>query len=510
MPARSAPPVVSHTDRTPRSRPWILSLFIVLLVASGCATTEESLVTGRKRAYGYTWEQERQIGQESDPQIVAQYGLYNDEDLAAYVDSLGQALLAVSHVRRPGVDPKFSETPFTFRVLDSPVVNAFALPGGYIYVTRGLMAHVGSEAQLAVVLGHEIGHVVGRHASVRAVSQQFGQLGLIAGAVIGQGLLGGDTAQNVLGVGGQAAQLLFLSWGRDNERESDELGVEYAALESYEAGEGAEFFVSLQRISAQQGARLPTWQSTHPDPGEREVRIREMASDWNQDLVMNKVRRDPYLRRIDGLTIGENPRQGFVENGTFYHPDLAFQYDVPLGYTVINQQTQVVMVESEQQAYQILRIADEERAQEAAAAFAGQEGLTNVSQGPVSNSRFPTYYVLADAQLDETTQVRLIDYFVEYQGTVYSFLGLSAVDAFPTYRPIFEGTVGSFQALTDPQILAIEPTRLRVVEVQQDQPFRALLPATLPEGFDAEGLAILNQVGLDETLPAGTLVKLPR
>ncbi|WP_243664303.1 M48 family metalloprotease, partial [Rhodothermus marinus] len=149
-----------------RVRTYLLVFSILIVFAEGCAVSTNP-VSGRRRLYGYSWAEERRIGQEADRQIVAQYGLYDDPELAAYVDSLGQVILAHSHLRRPNTPKEFRETPFVFRVLDSPVVNAFALPGGYVYVTRGLLAHLNNEAQLAVVLGHEIGHVAARHASQR-------------------------------------------------------------------------------------------------------------------------------------------------------------------------------------------------------------------------------------------------------------------------------------------------------------------------------------------------------
>src|SRR5690606_25074031 len=138
--------------------------------------------------------EEKQIGAQADKEIAAQYGIYEDEELNNYVSELGQKLVEVSHLRREDADPQFQNTQFTFRVLNSPIVNAFALPGGYVYVTRGLLAHLDNEAQLAVVLGHEIGHVAARHASQRAATQQIGQLAILGGAILGEslGLNGGN------------------------------------------------------------------------------------------------------------------------------------------------------------------------------------------------------------------------------------------------------------------------------------------------------------------------------
>jgi predicted Zn-dependent protease len=153
-----------------------------------------------------------------------------------------------------------------FSVLDSPVVNAFALPGGYVYVTRGLLAHLNNEAQLAVVQGHEIGHVAARHASQRGLQQQIGQVAIIGGAILGQELLG-LPGESILNLSGTAAQLLFLSYSRDHESESDRLGVEYAAMVGYVAAEGAAFFTSLRRISERVWAVNSKYAFYTPEPG---------------------------------------------------------------------------------------------------------------------------------------------------------------------------------------------------------------------------------------------------
>src|SRR5699024_9479792 len=193
-----------------------------------------------------------QIGKKSDKQIQQQYGVYQDESLQQYIKRIGKKVLSKSHLRREDTPAKYKNTEFHFRVLNSEVPNAFALPGGYIYVTRGLLAHLENEAQLAVVLGHEIGHVAARHSSQRAFEQQVGQIALLGGAVAGQEILGVPGGE-ILSMGSQAAQLLFLSYGREDERESDQLGVEYASMEHYNAAEGAGFFTALKRISEQSG-----------------------------------------------------------------------------------------------------------------------------------------------------------------------------------------------------------------------------------------------------------------
>ncbi len=483
-------------------------VLITMLFASGCVVSR-SPITGKKRAYGYTWQQEVQIGKEADPQIISQYGVYENEALSGYVERVGQEVLAVSHMRRSETDPEFRNTPFTFRVLDSPVVNAFALPGGYIYVTRGLLTHLNNEAQLAVVLGHEIGHVAARHASQRAAMQQLGQLGLIGAAIGGQVAFGGSAGESILNLGGTAAQLLFLKYGRDDERESDQLGVDYAAQAGYKPSEGAAFFTSLERITEQTGSSLPSFLSTHPDPGEREQTIQRLSERWEQGATL-EVDQEAYFARIEGLVLGENPRQGFTRAGVFYHPDLKFRFPVPSGYQVINQPTQVAMVEPNQKAILLFGVAqDAKTAQEGATRLAAEEGIKAIDSGAASISGFPAYYVLADAETQSGT-VRLLSYYLEYGGLVYTFLGYAAQQSFDGYRSTFETSIRGFERLTDPAILNIEPTRLNVVHVSRTGPFQSFLPASLPEQVTPETLAILNQVQLDEVVPSGRPLKLPR
>ncbi|MEX1063514.1 MAG: M48 family metalloprotease, partial [Balneolaceae bacterium] len=229
---------------------YCLLIFSIVFLA-GCAI-QKNPVSGSTRAFGYSWEQELRMGEEADPEIVAQFGLYDDSDMADYVVEIGETVLSESHMRRSDTESKFRETEFTFRILDSPVINAFALPGGYVYFTRGMMAHLSNEAQLAVVMGHEIGHVAARHASQRALRQTVGQIASVGGAVLGQEILG-LPGQTLLNLSSTAAELLFLSYSRDNERESDRLGVEYASMAGYEAAEGSALFTSLKRISEMHG-----------------------------------------------------------------------------------------------------------------------------------------------------------------------------------------------------------------------------------------------------------------
>ena len=267
-------------------------------------------------------------------------------------------------------------------MLDSPVVNAFALPGGYIYVTRGLLSYLENEAQLAVVLGHEIGHVLGRHSSEQAARSQLSQFGLLGAAVLGGVVGGGQVAEGILQYGSQAAQLLTLKYGRGAEREADRAGVAYAEFAGYDAAQAARFFVALRRLSENAGSTLPNFLSTHPDPDERAQTIPQLAAQY--DPQGTEVEAAEYLQTIEGIVVGEDPRQGFVEGSSFYHPELRFRFSFPQGWRTQNSPAAFVMAEPNGRAVIQLTLAQGNSARDAAQTFANQQGVQVTGSGAVS------------------------------------------------------------------------------------------------------------------------------
>ena len=214
---------------------------LVCLFAASCAVNP---VTGKKELSLISEQQELAIGKETDAEVRGQYGVYADDRLTAYVTTSGKAL--AEHTHRPNLA-------YRFAVLDSPVINAFAVPGGYIYLTRGILALMNSEAEMAVVLGHELGHVNARH-SVRKMSQMIlVQVGLAVGSALS------DTFAKISGVAGIGVQLLFLKFSRDDEREADALGVEYyAGRAGYDPSRMVDFFTSLEKMGDLSGKGTPS------------------------------------------------------------------------------------------------------------------------------------------------------------------------------------------------------------------------------------------------------------
>jgi predicted Zn-dependent protease len=482
-------------------------LFISIMIPS--CVVQESPITGQKRAYAYSWDQEVQIGRDVDREIVREFGLYDDENINNYFTAISKEILDNSHMRRGDTADRFRETEFIFRVLDSPVVNAFALPGGYIYVTRGLMAHMNNEAQLAVVIGHEIGHVAARHASQRGLQQTIGSVVVLGGAILGQELLGlpGET---ILNLSSQAAGLIFLSYSRNHERESDQLGVEYAAKTGYVAAEGAAFFTSLKRISDRAGHSIPSLLSTHPDPGERERNIPRKAREWEEagyeQTILNTER---YMEMLDGMIFGDNPRNGFREENTYYHPELAFMFPILQNWSLINQPNQVVLLSPEQDAVMILRIDSEStNARESVQSFLSANNIETDTQRSTQSGNLTAYEADFFIQ-DEEQNLGVNIYALEYSDRIYRFVNYTERDKFEALKPGFEQTTRGFRQLTDQRILNINPVKLSVRRLDRDTRLRDLLPQSLPMNIAPEEVAIINQVYLEDTIPAGTFVKIP-
>jgi len=482
------------------------ALAVILFITSGCGTASYNAVTGESTRGAYTWEQEVQIGQQSDAQIIAQYGLYDDPSLQAYLERLGQEILQTSSYSDPTTPAEIRNTPFYFRLLDSPVVNAFALPGGYIYITRGLMSYLDNEAQLAVVLGHEIGHVLARHSSRQALKQQRGQALLVGGVIAGGVLGGGQVAQGIMEYGSTGAQLLFLSYGRDAERESDRAGVAYAEFAGYDAAEAADFFRALGRLTTQSGGGLPSFLSTHPDPAEREETIPQLAAQYDTGTEINA---ESYLARIENIVIGENPRQGFVENNVFYHPDLRFEFAIPRGWQVQNSAAAVLIGEPNGRAALQFTFAQAESAADAYQKLAQTQGVTVQGSDRTTIGGYPA--VVAEGQAaQQNGAIGFAVTYIEYGGNVYEFLGLTSAQAYGTYRQTLRGVPGSFERLTDSSKLNRQPTRMEVITLRDASTLSSLLRnRTLPTGLTAEELAIMNGVQLNDRLAAGTRVKLP-
>jgi predicted Zn-dependent protease len=493
-----------------RQGTWIgASVALVAMVwLVSCAISVNPL-TGKRGLYGYSWQQEISLGREADASIQQEYGIYGDSMLVRYVRGVGEGVLAKSHLRRADALPEYKATRFTFRVLDSPIVNAFALPGGYVYVTRGLLSYLENEAQLSVVMAHEIGHVAARHGSRQAAKSTWSQLGILGGAVLAENVLGAGSGQTVMDLGSQAASLLLLKYSRSDESEADRLGVEYAAMAGYKAGDASRFFRSLARMSDAQGGRLPTFMSTHPDPGQRETTVTRLAAEWAaRGYAMDKIGGEVFFGQIDGMILGENPRSGYADGGTFYHPDLRFQFPIPTGWRTVNDPAQVVLVSPDQKAnVQITVVPGVNTASAGATKFLSQEGVNTTSNSATQVNNMTARDVRASVT-QSGTELAIVAYFVEYGGRVYALVGYTPKTMIGTYEGNFLSTMRGFNRLTNATILAVKPFRVKTVVADRNAAFSSYLTSTLPTPYTPNDIAIINQVNLTDVVQRGMGLKL--
>ncbi len=476
---------------TLRVAPVLLSIALL----AGCATNP---VTGESELMLVSERQEEQLGKEGDEEIVAQYGVVEDPALQKYVDDLGARLVAVSH--RPNMR-------FTFRVLDDPVVNAFALPGGYVYVSRGILPYLRSEGALALIMGHEVGHVTARHGAQRLTRQQLLGLG------IGISTLLGERFALATGLASAGGQLLMLSYGRDDERQSDQLGVTYGTRAGFDTADGAAFFDALARLSGGRGS-LPTWASTHPDPGERSETVRGLSRKAAADARGRTLASDRagYLRRLEGLVFGKDPRQGYVERGWVNHPDLRVRFPVPGGWAVHNMASQVQLTSPDGERAMIVTVEEAATAAGAADAFEEREGVSVHDRADLQVHGFEATRLTAT--LTTTSgRVEVLSTFIAKDGRVLAFHGLAEPADMPEARHALTAIADGFEALTDPEALAIQPAVIHVVEAPRTATFRDLAADwPIPPGveLDLDGLALLNGVSPDETVPQGALLQVLR
>jgi predicted Zn-dependent protease len=382
--------------------------------------------------------------------------------------------------------------------------------GGYIYLTRGILAQFNNEAELMGVMGHEMGHITARHTVSTQSKQQLGQLLLVGGMIASPKFA--QFAEYAL----QGMQLLFLKFSRDNEREADRLGVEYASRIRYDAQKMADFFNVLNKMNMESDVGgVPTFLSTHPDPGDRYNAVTQQARQWKDslDYPIWMVNEDSYLRMIDGMVYGVDPRQGYVDGNVFYHPDLKFRFPIPAGWQLENSPLQVQMAPGDGSALIIFTLAQQKSAAEAVEATLADLSLTLLDSKRTSVNGLPaiatvSQQVSQNQQTGQQQAIKVLSYFIEYEGAVYVFHGIAADANFNSYFRMFESTMINFNRLTDPSKLNVKPQRIRLKKVQQAGTLANVFRYySVPENRTKE-LALLNNLELTDQVKIGKLIKI--
>jgi len=469
-----------------------------LLVVISCAVNP---VTGKRQLMFMSEAQEVALGISYDPQVLSTFGLYDDPELQAFAQARGTEMGKISH--RPNLE-------YHVKVVDSPVVNAFAVPGGFIYLTRGILAQFNNEAELMGVLGHEMGHITARHSVSQMTKQQLGTLLLIGGMIASEKFA--DYAQYAM----QGMELLFLSFSRDNEREADALGSEYATKMAFDATRMADFFQVLNKMNmASSQGGVPTFLSTHPDPGDRQNAVLRDSKAWQDslDLPLYKVNGDSYLKLIDGIIYGEDPRQGYTDDNTFFHPEMKFKFSYPVGWTLTNAPTHVTIQPADGKALILFTLSNQRSLQAAADSTIAQYGLKLQRTERRTVNGMPAIVALSkqESQDQSTGAVSItavLSYIIEYGQMFYVFHSVATEADFPNYATIMESSMKTFAKLTDSYRLNVKPKRIQVEAVQRT--------GTLASAFTSYGvsqemmneLALLNNMELNDQVKAGKLIKI--
>ena len=481
-------------------------LALALALAAALAACVTNPATGRRQLLLVDREREIRLGREALPQIRGEYGAYRDEALAGWVAGIGKKLAAVTE------DPDY---PFSFTVLDSPIVNAFALPGGPVFVTRGLVAHANSEAELAGVLGHEIGHVEARHGAEQLSQQQ------LLGVGLGLASLAGSRVARFRDLLGTGARLLLLSYSRRDEREADMLGVRYMTRAGWDPRAFPEFLGVLDRMERRSGDTLPTWLSTHPSSAERVATTRALARKA-RDRALAQGRklvfhRPALLERVRGLVYGDDPRHGFVHEGAYRHPELRFRVAFPAGWKVVDTNRFVAALDDPDRptARLVLELVPprESRGLSPAgyvARLAREEGFTTVDGSPATIGGFPAWIGFASIPGGDAAPPRSLLLAAIRDGErLYRFVGAFAGGARSPAVRAMERAIRSFARETDPAVLGVKPVRIRLVTAPGGKSLAELCPSFRDLASPCAEVALLNHLEEGKPVDRGFVLKVP-
>lgn len=486
----------------------ITKALIVVLPLTLQACTTVNPATGQRDFTPFMSPQkELQIGEQQHPIILDQMGgTYDNPQITQYVNNLGQRLVANSEM---------SDTKFTFTVLDTPMVNAFALPGGYVYVTRGIMAMINSEAALASVIGHEIGHVTARHSARRYNNQMFAGIGTaLAGVVTGDSAL-----TNSLG---QGAQAYLMSYSRNQEYQSDELGVRYTTRAGYDPYAAAEMLQSLdaehklQLILADRAGepQKTDFFSTHPNTQDRVTRahaaavatqIPENARDRNQSA---------YFNLIDGMRYGDDPKEGIINGRNFVHPVMKLKFSAPENYLLQNS-SQAVMARGTGSAsgsaviFSGGSMKDKTISQYGAEvwkSFEIENEMQNIQTMQINGMDAMTGYT-SMAIGDTQANVRLVA--IHYGNeSGFHFLAITPEDKLSTLTDGIRRMTYSFDKITQAEADQIKGRSIRTVTAQSGDTIDSIANYMAFDDFKVERFAALNGLSQGQALSAGQRLKL--
>lgn len=444
------------------------ALVALSLLLLACATNP---VTGRGEIVLMSASREASVGREAAAQVASEMGLVEDPALLAYVRQVGARVAAHS--------PR-KDVPFQFAIANMPETNAFALPGGYVYVSRGLLALVRSEDELANVLAHEVGHVAARHAAQRE-TRALGVGLLTMLGTLAAGAVGGSGAADAVGQLGQVAGSgLIASYGRDQERQADEVGQRMAKAAGFDPGGMATFLGALDReVTLHLGGktRRPSFLDSHPATPERVASASERARTLGGRVALAPAaERGAFVARLDGILVDEDPAEGVIRKQVFLHPDLDLRIAFPDGWQVQNGKQLVGAQEPEGAALVTLQAqerGDDPRAAAERFLRANAQGLELLDQGAFSGTEARGYRARGRVALQQgTAGVEL--FWLMHRGTIFRVQGMAGAEGFARFAREFEDTARSLRPLASEERAGIRERRLDIVPARASESLTAL------------------------------------
>ncbi len=460
------------------ARVWLGAAVSSIALITACVTNP---ATGGRTLNILSEEREVALGKQSDAQIRQEMGVYADQDWQAYVNRVGQAMAKQSH--RPSL-------PWTFTVVDASAINAFALPGGYIYLTRGILPFLQNEAEMANVLGHEIAHVTALHGA-EAYSRQT----LVGGSLGIASLFANPQQRTALEFASVATGLLFLKYGRDAELQADSFGVQYAAQGGWNPSGMAGMLGTLGRLSEADGQSrgVPNFLSTHPLPADRIEHVQEIAAKARTDSS-TRVNEDEFTRRLDGLVFGDSREQGIVRGRDFLHPIMRIALTFPQAWTISNGSTAVNAVPPDGQGIgMVLDLVDAQGRTPAQAGRAAMEeaGFSLQSGDALTVNGLNGWVgVFAGDDGQNTYGVRAA--FFGHSGRVYRIAGIAPAASFSSADSTFAAVIRSFRGLSQAEADAIQPARIDFHTARTGDTWESLATSLGRGAISANALAIMN------------------
>ena len=485
--------------RTNRSI-FIMPLLAAFLNLSSCSTNP---ATGKQSFTAFmSREDEIRIGTEEHPKLIEEFGgTYKDVKLNAYVKHIGLKL--VNHADISGLN-------YTFTILNSEKVNALALPGGFVYITRGLLALIENEAEMAGVLAHEIGHVTARHTAERYSKAQATNLGMMMLSVFGSSTGLPTGVSRLVGFGAQAA---LKSYSREQELESDMLGAKYLVRAGYSPSAMTSFFRKLKAherlehtMRGDAGSNLNNIFSTHPRTAKRIKKAVELAK--TMKVTNSVLGRKAFLSKIDGIIFGDDPKQGLRRGREFIHRDLGIRFEVPPNFILFNSTDQVI-ARGPSDSTIIFGLAGKKPGRKVASL---ENHIVNTWARRLSLKGLEHIDINGLKAVTASAHFREKDYRLiairGRQDIIFHFTFITTPSTTTRFNSEFRRTTYSFRRISKAEAADIQPLRIKIIKIAPGETQRKLADRMPLEGFQLEWLRILNGLTPEQELIPGKSIKM--